>query len=75
MGERETNAVREESANDFFEVAGELSDEDFDSLDFAEAVTEKALKAAKRRRAEERLEMLRLREELGDYDLEFDEDF
>ena len=35
----------------------------------AEAVTEKALKAAKRRRAEERLEMLRLREELGDYDL------
>jgi len=75
MGERETNAVTEESADDFFEVAGELSDEDFDSLDFAEAVTEKALKAAKRRRAEERLEMLRLREELGDYDLEFDEDF
>jgi hypothetical protein len=75
MGERETNAVTEESPDDFFEVAGELSDEDFDSLDFAEAVTEKALKAAKRRRAEERLEMLRLREELGDYDLEFDEDF
>ena len=75
MGERETNAVTEESPDDFFEVAGDLSDEDFDSLDFAEAVTEKALKAAKRRRAEERLEMLRLREELGDYDLEFDEDF
>ena len=75
MGERETNAVTEESPDDFFEVAGELSDEDFDSLDFAEAVTEKALKAAKRRRAEGRLEMLRLREELGDYDLEFDEDF
>ena len=75
MGERETNAVTEESPDDFFEVAGELSDEDFDSLDFAEAVTEKALKAAKRRRAEERLEMLRLREELGGYDLEFDEDF
>jgi hypothetical protein len=75
VGERETNAVTEEPADDFFEPAGELSDEDFDSLDFAEAVTEKALKAAKRRRAEERLEMLRLREELGDYDLEFDEDF
>ena len=50
---------------------GELADDDFESLDFAEAVTEKALKAAKRRRAEERLEMLRLREELGDYDLDF----
>jgi len=46
-----------------------------DSLDFAEAVTEKALKAAKRRRAEERLEMLRLREELGDYDLDFEDGF
>ncbi len=75
MGERETNAVTEEPADDFFEATGELSDEDFESLDFAEAVTEKALKAAKRRRAEERLEMLRLREELGDYDLEFGEDF
>ena len=40
-------------------------------MDFAEAATEKALKAETRRRAEERLEMLRLREELGDYDLEF----
>ena len=75
MGERDTNAVTEEPADDFFEAVGELSDDDFESLDFSEAVTEKALKAAKRRRAEERLEMLRLREELGDYDLEFDDDF
>jgi hypothetical protein len=75
VGERESNAVTEEPVDDFFEAAGDLSDEDFESLDFAEAVTEKALKAAKRRRAEERLEMLRLREELGDYDLKFDEDF
>jgi len=75
VGERDTNAVTEEPADDFFEAVGELSDDDFESLDFAEAVTEKALKAAKRRRAEERLEMLRLREELGDYDLEFDDDF
>ena len=52
----------------------ELAEEDFESLDFAEEVTEKALKAAKRRRAEERLEMLRLREELGDYDLDFGEE-
>tara|TARA_B100001063_G_scaffold46175_1_gene39994 strand:- start:60 stop:368 length:309 start_codon:yes stop_codon:yes gene_type:complete len=72
MGERDTTAVTEEPAEEFFEPGlGELTDEDFESLDFAEAVTEKALKAAKRRRAEERLEMLRLREELGDYDLDF----
>ena len=72
MGERDTTAVTEEPAEEFFEPGlGELADEDFESLDFAEAVTEKALKAAKRRRAEERLETLRLREELGDYDLEF----
>jgi hypothetical protein len=46
VGERDTNAVTEEPAEDFFEPAmGELSDEDFESLDFAEAVTEKALKA------------------------------
>jgi hypothetical protein len=72
MGERDTTAVTEEPAEEFFEPGlGELTDEDFESLDFAEAVTEKALKAAKRRRAEERLEILRLREELGDYDLDF----
>ncbi len=76
MGERDTTAVSDDSADDFFESGmGDLSDEDFESLDFAEAVTEKALKAAKRRRAEERLEMLRLREELGDYDLDFDENY
>ena len=72
MGERDTTAVTEEPTEEFFEPGlGELADEDFESLDFAGAVTEKALKAAKRQRAEERLEMLRLREELGDYDLDF----
>ncbi len=75
MGEKKSNAVTEEAADNFFEATGELSDEHLDSLDFSEAVTEKALKAATRRRAEERLEVFRLREELGDYDLEFDEDF
>lgn len=75
MGERDTARLNEESADDLFEPAmGDLSDDDFESMDFAEAVTEKALKAAKRRRAEERLEMLRLREELGDYDLDFGEE-
>ena len=76
MGERDTVSMSEDSAEDLFEPGmGEISEEDLDSLDFAEAVTEKALKAAKRRRAEERLEMLRLREELGDYDLDFEDDF
>jgi hypothetical protein len=75
MGERDRTVVTEDSAEDMFEPGlGELSEDDFESLDFAEAVTEKALKAAKRRRAEERLEMLRLREELGDYDLDFGEE-
>ena len=69
MGERDTIAITGDTGEDFFEPAlGELSDEELESLDFAEEVTEKALKAAKRRRAEERLEVLRLREELGDYD-------
>lgn len=72
MGERDRSVVTEDSAEDMFEPGlGELSEDDFESLDFAEAVTEKALKAAKRRRAEARLEMLRLREELGDYDFDF----
>jgi hypothetical protein len=75
MGERESTVVTEEPAEEFFDPAiAELDDEEFESLDFAEAVTEKALKAAKRRRAEERLEILRLREELGDYDLDFGEE-
>ena len=71
MGERDTTVTTEGSSEELFDPAlGEL-DDDFEAMDFAEAVTEKALKAEKRRRAEERLEMLRLREELGDYDLEF----
>ena len=75
MGERDRTVVTEDSAEDMFEPGlGELSEDDFESLDFAEAVTEKALKAAKRRRAEERLEMLRLREELGDYDFDFEDE-
>ena len=72
MGEGDTTAHTEDPAEEFFEAGmRELAYEDFESLDFAEAVTEKALKAAKRRRAEMRLEMLRLREELGDYGLDF----
>ena len=75
MGERDTTAVTEEPAEEFFERGmGEPAYENFELLGSAEAATEKALKAAKRRRAEMRLEMLRLREELGDYDLDFGEE-
>lgn len=75
MGERETAVANEGPTDELFDPAlGELEGEDFDAMGFAEAVTEMALKAEKRRRAEERLEMLRLREELGDYDLDFGEE-
>ena len=75
MGERDRTVVADESTDDVFDPGlSELSDEQFESIDFAESVTEKALKAAKRRRAEERLEVLRLREELGEYDLDFGEE-
>jgi hypothetical protein len=75
MGERNTTVATEGPSEELFDPAlGELEDDDFEAMDFAEAVTEKALKAEKRRRAEGRLEMLRLREELGDYDLDFGEE-
>ena len=75
MGERDRTVVAADPPEDVFEPGlGELSDEQFESIEFAESLTEKALKAAKRRRAEERLEVLRLREELGEYDLDFGEE-
>ena len=75
MGEGDTTVTTESPTEELFEPAlSELDDDDFEAMDFAEAVSEKALKAEKRRRAEERLEMLRLREELGDYELDFDEE-
>ena len=55
MGERDRTVVPGDPTEDVLEPGlGELSEEYFESLDFAESVTEKALKAAKRRRAEER---------------------
>ena len=75
MGERDRTVIADDSTDDVFEPGlSELSDEQFESIDFAESVTEKALKAAKRRRAEERLEVVRLRVELGEYDLDFGEE-
>ncbi len=58
--------------DDLFEPAlGEFSEEAYESL--AESSSDKQALAEKRRRIEQRLEERRLREELGDYDLEFED--
>ena len=58
---------------DLFEpVIGDMSEEEFQDL--LPISSEKQRLAAKRRRAEQRLEEKRLRDELGDYDLELDDD-
>lgn len=72
MTERTQDAATSEAIDDVFEPALELSEDDFDEL--APVSTEKQRLAEKRRRAEQRLEQRRLREELGFYDLEL-EDF
>ena len=76
MGERnqiQTNDT--DSGDDFFDaIASDLMDEDLDVLDVGSALSDKAALANKRRRTEQRLEMLRLREELGDYDFDFEDD-
>jgi hypothetical protein len=76
MGERnqiQTNDT--DSGDDFFDaIASDLMDEDVDVLDVASTLSDKVALANKRRRTEQRLEMLRLREELGDYDFDFEDD-
>ena len=76
MGERnqiQTNDT--DSSDDFIDaIASDLMDEDLDVLDVGSALSDKAALANKRRRTEQRLEMLRLREELGDYDFDFEDD-
>jgi len=71
VGDRNQESVQD-GLDDMFEpVIGEFSEEAYEGHD-----TESSAKhqlAEKRRRAEQRLEELRLREELGDYDLEFDD--
>ena len=76
MGERnqiQTNDT--DSGDDFFDaIAGDFIDEELDVLEVGGVLSDKAALAYKRRRAEQRLEMLRLREELGDYDFDFEDD-
>lgn len=73
MGDRNQETNSSDSLDDFFEPAlGDLSDDEMDEI--LPVSTEKQRLAAKRRRAEQRLEERRLRDELGYYDLEL-EDF
>ena len=72
MGERTQDSASSEPLDDVFEpLLGDLSEEEFEEL--APVSTEKQRLAAKRRRAEQRLEERRLRDELGDYNLELDD--
>ena len=72
MGERNQESASPEPLDDLFEpMIGELSEEEMREL--APVSTEKQRLAEKRRRAEQRLEERRLRDELGDYDLELDD--
>ena len=72
MGERNREPEPAEPVEELFEpMLGEISDEGF--VDLAPVSSEKQRLAEKRRRAEQRLEEKRLREELGDYDLELDD--
>jgi hypothetical protein len=72
MGERSQEVPSSEPLDDLFEPGiGELSEEDFSEL--APISSEKQRLAEKRRRAEQRLEERRLRDEIGDYDLELDD--
>lgn len=69
MGARSQESSSSDSLDDIFEpVFGDMSEDDFEEI--APAVTDKQRLAEKRRRAEQRLEEKRLREELGYYDLE-----
>ncbi|GAB3282653.1 PA3496 family putative envelope integrity protein [Parahaliea aestuarii] len=71
MGDTNQDTASSDDLDDFFEpVLADLSDSDDD---FIPASTEKQRLAEKRRRAEQRLEQRRLREELGYYDLELDD--
>ena len=72
MGERNQEPATTEVIDDIFEPGlGELTEQDLRELTSIPSV--KQCLAEKRRRAEQRLEEKRLRDELGDYDLELDD--
>ena len=72
MAESNQGSATSESLEDLFEpVLGDMADDDLQEL--GPVTSDKQLLAAKRRRAEQRLEERRLRDELGYYDLELDD--
>jgi hypothetical protein len=71
MGERNQEPSATESLDDLFEPAiGDISEEMLQDL--VPLSSEKQRMVQKRRLAEQRLEEKRLRDELGDYDLQLD---
>ncbi|MEQ8262257.1 hypothetical protein [Pseudohaliea sp.] len=71
MGEREQAADLDGNDDGFEPLVGDYDNDDFEPLEAFSS--QKQRLAAMRRRAERRLEEKRLREELGDYDLELDD--
>jgi hypothetical protein len=71
MGEREQAADLDGNDDGFEPLVGDYDGDDFETLEAFSS--QKQRLAAMRRRAERRLEEKRLREELGDYDLELDD--
>jgi hypothetical protein len=72
MRERSPELTVEDPLDELFEPAlAELADDDLAEL-LPASSTMRSL-TEKRRRAEERLEVKRLRDELGDYDLQLDD--
>ena len=72
MGERTQEPVNNEQLDDVLEpMLDDLTDDEFEEL--TPLASSKKLLAEKRRKAELRLEEKRLRDELGFYDLEFDD--
>jgi len=72
MAERNQDSATADPVDDLFEPAiGDINEDELEEL--VPVSTEKQRLAAKRRRAEQRLEERRLRDELGYYDLRLDD--
>ena len=72
MGERNQEPSSSEPIEDIFEpMLGDIVEEEF--ADMSPVSSDKQRLAQQRRRAEQRLEEKRLRDELGYYDLELDD--
>ena len=72
MGERNQENIKQESLEDIFEpIIGEMTEQEL--ADIGPVSSDKLRLAEKRRRAEQRLEERRMRDELGCYDLDFDD--